>query len=245
MTLTDPAGTVVTPAPATDATAPVIAAADPASPVTLVGLRKPKPGTWTIQAAAGSPAIASIGQGRALSPPKITARPGGKGRARTLRYTVSGPPGTTVTFAEVAAGGEHPIGTATRPSGTLRFTPSGGRGGKRAIVADIAVNGVGFARRTVGSYVAPSPRRPGKPRGRVSITRRGTSVTVRFGRSTGATGYAVTLTSSDRTKRLRILAARTRSIRFTNVHAGTRLSVRVQGVGPDGRRGTAATATRR
>jgi hypothetical protein len=241
VTLVDPSGATVTPAAASDKAAPVIASSDPNAPVTLVGLRKPKAGTWTIQEAPGSPAIASVGRGVALAKPKVTAKVSGKGRARRLTYNVSGPPGLQVTFAEVAKGGDHVIGVAKGSGGTLRFAPSDGRGGRRAIVADIAVNGVGFERRTVGHYTAPGPLRPGRP-GKPHIRRRGTTVKVSFGAARGAKTYAVTV-AADRGRRMVVVAKRRAT--FTQIHKGGRVRVTVRGVSAAGRRGASSVASKR
>lgn len=152
---------------------------------------------------------------------------------------MSGPPGLQVTFAELAKGGTHVIGVAKGNAGTLRFAPGDGRGGRRAIVADIAVNGVGFARRTVGHYTAPPPLRPGRP-GRPHITRRGTTLTVRFSRR-GARSYAV-MVSADRAKHM-VVVGKGRAV-FRAIHRG-RVKVNVRGVSASGRKGPASIASKR
>lgn len=242
VTLTDPSGAVVTPAAATDKAAPVIAVSEKSGPVTLVGLRKPAAGTWTIQPAAGSPAIAAVGQGVAQAAPKVSARLGGHGRSRRLSYRVSGQAGLTVTFVEVAKGGDHVLGVAKGAKGTLRFTPGDGPGGRRAIVAVIAVDGVGYERRTLASYRAPGPIRPGRP-GRPHITRHGTNVTVSFRRARGAKLSAVRLHASDGTDRM-VAAPKGKAV-FRQVHRGTHLRATVRGVGPSGRQGPSSVASKR
>jgi hypothetical protein len=242
VTLTDPSGNVITPAPATDASAPVIAASERSGPVTLVGLRKPAAGTWTIQPAAGSPAIASVGQGVARAAPKVSARLGGHGRSRRLSYSASGPAGLTVTFVEVAKGGDHVLGVAKGKKGTLRFKSGDGPGGRRAIVADIAVNGVGYERRKLTSYRAPGPIRPARP-GRPHIVRHGTTVTVRFRRARGAKTHSVRLHASDGTDRM-AAGPKGRAV-FRGVHRRTHLRATVRGVGSSGRQGPSSVASKR
>jgi hypothetical protein len=242
VTLLDPSGVAVTPAAVTDKSAPVIASSDPNAPITLVGLRKPKPGTWTIQPTAGSAPIATVGRAVALAKPKVSAHLGGRGRSRRLSYRVSGPAGLAVTFVEVAKGGEHVLGVSKGAQGTLRFTPGDGPGGRRAIVADIAVNGVGFARRTLTSYTAPAPAHPGRS-GRPRIVRHGTSVTVSFTRARGAATSAVKLHASDGTNRM-VVVAKGKAV-FRQVHRGTHLRATVRGVGISGRRGPSSVASKR
>jgi hypothetical protein len=242
VTLTDPSGAVITPAPASDKAAPVIAAGEKSGPVTLVGLRKPAPGTWTIQPAPGSPAIVSVGQGVAQAPPKVSARLLGHGRSRRLRYSVSTRPGLTVTFVEVARGGDHVLGAAKGSRGTIRFAPGDGPGGRRQIVADIAVDGVGYERRVLARYQAPGPIRPGRP-GRPHITLHGATVTVRFRRARGARTNAVRLHSSDGIDRT--VAAPKGRVVFRQVHRGTHLRVTVRGVSAAGRMGAPSVASKR
>jgi hypothetical protein len=242
VTLLDPSGTAVTPAAVTDKSAPAIASSSPSAPITLVGLRRPKPGTWTIQPAPGSAPIAAVGRGVALAKPKVSARLSGRGRSRRLSYRVSGPAGLAVTFVEVAKGGDHVLGVAKGAKGTLRFTPGDGPGGRRAIVADIAVNGVGFARRTLTSYTAPPPARPGRP-GRPRIVRHGSNVTVSFARARGAATSAVKLHASDGTDRM-LVVAKGKAV-FRQVHRGTHLRATVRGVGISGRRGPSSVASKR
>ncbi len=235
--LVDPAGAVVGLAPVTNKAAHAVGFVDDASGRALLGVRRPAPGMWTVRPVAGGAAAKVIDVVHGAAPPAVTVRVGGTPRARTLSWRVSGPAGVQVSFAEVAKSGERALGAAKRGSGTIRFTPGGGPGGRRLIVADIGIDGLNFARRTVGSYVAPPPARPARP-SRVRVVRRGTVVIVTFVKGANNRRHGVTLTSTDRTKRFAVVTGR--SVTFRNVHRSGRLRAIVVGIGADGRRGLPA-----
>jgi hypothetical protein len=154
-------------------------------------------------------------------------------------------PGQVVTFSEVGAGtGASLVGTATGASGTLRFTPADGRGGRRKIVALVEQDGKPRERVTVASYVAPPPLRPGKPRF-ARLRRSGSGVVVTWGPSANATGYAVRATLNDGRRQLFVVGRRVRRVVVPAVSGQFSGRITVAGLrgGPKG--GPARTATLR
>jgi hypothetical protein len=241
VTLVAPDGRRLTPAPVTDRAAAVIGGVPDGTNTLYIGLRKPAPGTWTVEPAAGSPAIEALKQARGLAPPRVTARMEGRGDRRTLAYSISGPAGTSVQFVESAAAGLRPIGGPRSGSGRLSFTPAPGGGRRRTILAAVSVGGIAREQRTVATFTAPPAVRPGQVRG-VRVVRRGAAVTVRFARTRGAARYIVQMTDADGVRRLAIATASGRGARFTGVRRG-RVRVAVRAVTVTGRRGPVVRRT--
>src|SRR5262249_7801215 len=105
----------------------------PAGASTLVALKEPSAGRWTVSALGGSPAITSVAVAEGVATPRVRARVSGSGETRTLSYEVSGGAGWTITLAERGARTAHTIGVAKGARGSLAFTPAGGRGERRRI----------------------------------------------------------------------------------------------------------------
>jgi hypothetical protein len=198
-----------------------------------VGLRDPAAGVWSVEPVPGSPAIADLKQGRGLAPPHVTARVSGRGAQRVLSYAIGGPPGVSVQFVERAAAGLRPLGGPRSGRGRVRFTPGGGRGGRRDVLAAISLGGIVREQRVVAHYTAPPPLRPGAVRA-LRAERRGTAVVVRFAAARGAARYVVELVDADGVHRL--ATATGRRARFTGVRHG-RARVAVRAVAATGRRG--------
>src|SRR5690606_9238201 len=142
---------------------------------------------------------------------------GGKARRRTLRYRVKAVPGQVVTFSEVRPGvAGKVLGAAKGTSGTLRFSPAAGKGGRRQVVALVEQDGKPRTQRTVASYVAPAALRPGRPRF-ARVRRRGSRLVVTWGRAANATGYAVRATLADGRRQLYVVGGRTRRLTIPGV----------------------------
>ncbi len=159
--------------------------------ITVIGLQDPPPGDYTIERLAGSAAWARTSAADDPPDARITARITGTGPRRTLRYAVRRRPDQRVTFAARGPAGEQVIGTiAGGGRGTLRFTPTPGRG-KRTIVAHIELAGLPAEQPTVAHFRPPAlPRRAGRPR-RLRITRRATTLRLRWHRVPRAARYSI------------------------------------------------------
>lgn len=215
----------------------------PGDPAAYVVLDKPAAGAWTITPKAGSPAITQLMTADGYRPAKVTGSIGGKGRKRTVRYAIAdGGHGQTVVFQESGAFGTHVLGTATGAGGTLRFAPADAKGGKRTVAALVQRDGITTDTTTIGTYVAPGPVRPGKPRG-LKARRVGHSVVASIGPSAGATRYAVTLRGV-RGTRLGRLVSRRRVV-FDGVRREEKVTISVRGLSKTLRAGPARTVTLR
>ncbi|NLT05455.1 MAG: hypothetical protein GXY03_04000 [Solirubrobacterales bacterium] len=237
--LVSPRGERLTPVPLSDpaaASAPAVVARSGAT--ATVGLRRPIGGGWTVEPQGGA-AIASVAVANGLAPPRFSARVGGKGRKRVLRYRVTPQPGLTVRFFERVAGGARTIGVAKGARGRLRFSAGDGPGGRRRIVAIAERGGIPRLQRTVASYRAPGPVRPPRPRG-LRVRRAGGGVAVSWRGARGAATYAVRVSVSDGRTLLRIVGGR--RVKVSGIGRGDAVRVTVAGRSTAGRAGKPARA---
>lgn len=208
---------------------------------TLIGIKHPSAGRWTVAQQTGSAAIASIEHADNLPPAHISATVTGHGRALALHYAVRPRAGQTVQFAERAGSVFHILGHATGTAGTFRFTPAIAAAGPRNLVAIVSLSGVPAHDIIAGRYTAPGPPRAGRPT-HLRIARRGSSIVIGWRPSSDSTGYLATVTLSDR-RRLSLSTKRGRHmLELRQVAPELGASVRVMGVGPDGNTGPAALA---
>ena len=192
---------------------------------TLIAIKQPPGGRWTLTPRAGSSAITSVATADGLAEPRVKARVTGRGAHRVLRYTVRPEPGQRVTFLEHGDRTYRQLGLARAPQGSIRFTSAAGRAGRRAIVAQIERRGMVVANRVVAHYDAAAPARPGRPRGlRVRRTKQG--IVVRWGPARGAFRYAVSATQSNGTRYTAVTRKRRVLFRDFNRLAGGTVLVR-------------------
>lgn len=166
------------------------------SQTTLIGVRHPLAGRWTISANPGSAPIASIETAEGLRNPTIKARVSGSGSRRLLAYRISQAPGMSVTFAERGARTFHVLGRAHARAGQIVFTPDTARSGRRNILALVTENGAPRQAITVATYTATRQRPPAAPRS-VRVTHVPGRITVTWAPVPGAARYEVTLQLAD------------------------------------------------
>jgi hypothetical protein len=177
---------------------------------TLVSIDHPAPGAWTLSPLPGSPAISSVSYADAMPPARVTATVSGRDRALTLSYRIRPRGGQRVTFAERSGRVFHVLGVARGTHGKLRFTPALGPGGRREIVAMISLSGMPSRPLVVARYMAPPPPRAGMP-SRLTLARRGGSLSIRWGKATNADSYLCVVKLSDGLRTAYVLPARQRS----------------------------------
>jgi hypothetical protein len=177
---------------------------------TLVSIDHPARGAWTLTPLAGSPTISSVSYANAVAPARITATVSGGGRTRTLSYRIAPRAGQQVTFAERTGRVFHVLGVARGTHGKLQFTSALGSGGRRQIVAEISLAGMPAPPLVVARYTAPPPPRAGKP-SRLTFTRRGRSLSIRWGTAANADRYLCVVSLSDGLRTAYVLPARQRS----------------------------------
>jgi hypothetical protein len=237
--LVSPSGERITPAMAggggaSDKAAGIVS---PTENATYVALPRPAAGSWQVEAAPGSPAIAEIATATALPAPRVTARVSGRGRARRLAYRFSDAQGRKVSFWESGRAGESYVGSATGARGTLRFTAAEGPAGRRAILATVEQDGLPRHRLTVAHYSAPGPSRPARV-GTLRARRSGSGVAVSWRGGSGATGFIVRADVSN--GRHVAYLTRRRSFRLPTIARTDRVTITVRGRNVTGRLGPAA-----
>ncbi len=236
---------VTSQAPAFRSARAVAVANQPAS-ATVFYLAKPLAGTYKVEALPGGVPVAGARVAQGLPPVKVSASvTRGRGRARTLRYRVAAIKGQVVTFSELRPGvAGKVIGTAKGTRGTLRFTPADGKAGQRKIVALVEQDGAPRSQVTVGTYTAPGPLRPGRPRF-ARVKRSGTSLRVSWGPSANATGYAIRATLNDGRRQLFVVGRKVRSLRIPAVSGQFSGRITVAGLRSGPKAGPSRTATLR
>jgi hypothetical protein len=154
---------------------------------TVVGLVNPKPGTYTIELAPGSPAIKTMTEATDQPKAHITASVRGTGVRRRLSYDIASRTDQRVTFLEQEKGTSRTIGTISGGGkGHLDFTPAPGDD-RRTVVAQFELAGLPAETVKVATFKPVSPRLA-KP-GRLRVTRRGQSLAINWRAVPGATRY--------------------------------------------------------
>ena len=193
-----------------------------------VMLDKPAAGEYRILTKEGSAPIAEILTADGYEPARVDGTLGGKGRRRTIRYTLTRMGhGQRVVFQESGKFGTHVLGTAESNRGTLRFRPADAAGGRRTVVALVQREGLVTDTIRVGTYTAPGPERPGKVR-RLRGTRKGNSLVVSWAPARGAARYAVTVKGAKGTRLGHLVPRGTRRVAFGAVRREERVTVRVR-----------------
>ena len=167
----------------------------PSTGQTLIEIPHAAAGSWTLQAAPGSPAVKSVQVARRLPEPKITAHVGGRGSRRVLHYALTPQPGLSVRFVETVDGGSTPIGSARGAHGTISFSPSLGSSRSRTITAQIIRNGQLSATKAIARY-SPGTTRPGRP-SRIQVHHAHSGWTISFRAGANTTEHLVTVHFAD------------------------------------------------
>ena len=208
----------------------------PSDKTTIVVLRKPAAGTWTVTAQPGSAALSAVAESHTVAPASVHATVAGHGRRLAVRYRLRPRPGMTVRLAEQAGRVLHVVGQAHGSGGTLPFVPADGPAGSRSLVALVEQDGLPRPRIVLAHFRAPGPLRPARVAGlRAAI--RGTTLKVTFGRAPDARRYQVRISSTDGKQRLLVLPGTARSARVADMGPGAVVTVTVRGVAGNGRTG--------
>ena len=195
---------------------------------TFVLVNKPAPGVWTLSDDGAVP-VTRVREARGLPKPSGSATVRGRGRARALTWSMRSIRGQRVTFAEVGRDVKRAITSTASARGSVRFRPADGPAGKRTIVALVEQDGQPRTTITVGSYRAPGPPRPGKPRG-LRVARKGSRLTVSWRPSPAGFRHAVYVQLGDDRRVAEVLDARRRSFTLKGVSSRTRAKVKVRGL---------------
>ncbi|MDA0174145.1 PKD domain-containing protein [Solirubrobacter taibaiensis] len=193
--------------------------------LTQVAISHPAGGRWRVIVEDGT--LESLKVAHGVETPRISASVAGSGHAKTLRYKVEERPGQTVSFIERGASVSGVIGDARGAQGSLRFTPAGGAGERREILALVEQDGMASEPVVVARYTAPSALKPGTV-GRLRATRRSGGLAVTWRGATGARRHLVTVALSDGRRLVRQVNG-TRTV-IRGVPRGVKATVVVRGL---------------
>jgi hypothetical protein len=216
---------------------------DPSAGVTYIGIHHGE-GRWNIALEPGSAPVTGVQSAGLLPQPSVQARVSGRGRMRTLSWTVRREPDQTVTFYEQTKNGQRVLTSTTSATGHLRFAiPADEPGGPQTVVAEVFSHGMPRAHLTVASLRAPAPLIPGRPRHlRVKAAPQG-GVTVTWSPAQNAQSYLVRLAIAHGPVIDRLLPGTARQVTITSVARITSARVTVTARRTDGASGPAASAT--
>jgi hypothetical protein len=216
-------------------------AAETSNGRTYVIVNHPKAGKWTITADGNVP-ITRIRQAVGLPKPHVSAKVTGKGRSRVLSWKLRKIPGQVVTFAEIGSNVRSVIGATSKANGSVHFTPADGPAGVRKIEALVQQDNRPRTTLTVATYRAPAAPRPGKA-SKIKLTRKGTTLTVRWTASPAGFRTAVYAKFSDGRRLVTIASAKRHSVSFVDVAATTTAKITLTGLTAGNAKGPAAHAT--
>jgi hypothetical protein len=215
---------------------------------TFVLANRPAAGVWTL-GGDGTVPIRRVRVARGLPKPSVSASVAGHGRARRLSWKLRARRGQTVTFAEIGKSVRNAITTTSRSRGSVAFRPADGPAGKRKIVALVQQDGRPRTSIVAGSYRAPGPPEPGRPRS-LKVRRKGKRLIVSWRPHPRGFRHAVRIVLSDRRKLVRVVSAGRSKVTLRGVkrRVGAKVTVRgltaANGTGPAARasiKGQAAT----
>lgn len=231
LSVTDPHGHNIT----ASANAIVVQGTDPTT--TLVGIRHPLAGRWTITATPGSAPITDVAVAQGLPALKVAASVTGHGSRRVLHYRISALDGRRVTFTERGHGIARVIGVARRAVGKITFSPQPGAP-KRSIVALVeGANGPG-RQIAVTTFRAASVTRLARPH-KLHVRRSHGKIAITWSRVAGAIRYEVLLRLSDHSQVFRVV--RRAGAVLVDPFPARRGTVLVDALNVSGQRGPART----
>jgi hypothetical protein len=209
---------------------------------TWIAISHPGAGSWTITPQPGSAPITSVAVADYMPGASVQAHIMGHGYHRILYYTLRRRLGQTVRFVESGKGVTRSLATTSAPRGAIQFTPAIGPPGRRQIIAQVSRNGLLTAQDVVASYIAPGPPRAARPP-HLQLTRRGSRLSISWRAAANASeGYQVVMIASDGRRQLFQRTSGQRSV-IVPGFSSSGATVKVEGVGPDGRPGFSASAT--
>jgi virginiamycin B lyase len=219
----------------------VLGAQLPAQSQTYLGIKQPDPGRWTVTPAPNSPPLTALLVADGLPPAQIRVSVSGTGYRRTLHYAIRPRADERIVFVERGRQSYQVLGVAREGRGSLQFTPALGPPGLRHIVAVVELGGLPTRNLTVASYGAPGSPVPPRPLG-LHVSLRRSVLTASWRAVSHATGYQVTVRSTDGRNRGFVRAPSPRSLRLAG-YRGVGVTVTVAGLGPAGDQGPPAAGS--
>jgi hypothetical protein len=215
---------------------------DPPHNGSYVFVAKPTPGTWTLTAAADSPAIATVGSALSAPTPHVSTTIKRGSRGYRLQWHGPNVGGQVLQFIERGVSTYRSILKTSRPNGSVRFQPNDdGSGGTRHIEVLVSQDGLPRADLTGASFFVAKPPRPARPK-LARWRRRHTSVTLTWSASARAARYEVVVKLKDGRRMFFEPTAHRRSITIRHVLAPDSAFATIQPIAADGLKGTKKTA---
>ena len=243
VTLVGPGGQQVTPAVdgAASADSQQLPIADQQE--TLVGIKHPQAGTWSvIPAATNAVPIASVAYAIGVPAPTIQAHVTGRGAHRVVHYHATVPSGATISLAEQGGRLMHVIGNVHNGSGTIPFTPAFGPGGGRTLVANISAGGVPQDSQTLASFTVPAPALPGRA-AHVRVRAQGGAFSYSFRPPANSVRTLVTIVGTDGRHLQRVIMPGVHQGSVAVIGYGDGVTVSVRGIRVDGVKGPSVSAS--
>ncbi|MDQ8045743.1 MAG: PKD domain-containing protein [Patulibacter sp.] len=238
-----------TPADGSDVlTKQMLVKSDPKQKTTTILWKAPPGGkAWVLEQSGSSP-VSKVDL--ALPAPKRTlgVTVGGSGRARTLHWDIKPAlqPGETVSLAEEGAEAGTQLVTTAQSTGSVPFSPQGGKAGKRSITATISADGLPSTKLVAATYTAPAPPAPAKPASLV-LRRSSSGVLAQWTPGTGggvdtSKWRLLVRVAHTQRKQLFVAAGSARSLRIPDINPGDAVSVSLTGADGSGVEGPARAA---
>ena len=208
---------------------------------TVVALKKPEKGTWTVTPVGDSAPIVRIQHAGEVPQPKISGKVTGKGQNRTLTYNVTPLNGQVVNFIEESNGGHRIIKTIkTGGKGKVNYVVAESAGSKRELTAEVLQNDMPRDNIVLATYRTGNPK-VGRPK--VKIKRRGKTAMVTWGSATLAAKYYVTVTDGKGAHYTLMPKGKKRTVTVKGVAKTDSVIVSVRGVSAGGKKGPSGKAT--
>jgi hypothetical protein len=149
-----------------------------------------------------------------------------------------------ITFAEQTPTLYRVIGHAKGSRGTIHFTPADGPGGRRKIVALITNGGAPIQTTTIGSFIAPPPATPAKAR-KLKLHAGARTFTFTFVAPGNSAHTLIRLSTTDGRHLQELVGPSIHRGSIPVIGFADAATITVTGVGSDGRRGPAVSASAR
>lgn len=215
---------------------------------TTILWKAPPGGKAWVVAQQGSSAVTKVDL--ALPAPKrnFGVTVGGSGRSRTLNWKITPAlqRGETVQIAEEGAEAGTELVTTAKSTGSIPFTPQGGKSGKRSVVATVSADGLPGNAETVATYTAPPPPAPATPAA-LDLKRSSSGVLVSWKAGVGggvraAKWRAVVRVAHSQRKQLLVVDGNRTSVRIPHINPSDAVSVVLTGADAAGVEGPSRKA---
>ncbi len=211
---------------------------------TMVFVRAPKQGRYTITAKPGSSAITGVSHTTAYPEPVVR---GGVSNSRTgamLSLRSALPAGTSMVVSEEGGGISHKLTTVASGRRVRRVAvrPAVGRAGVRQVVGVVSRAGVPFRRIVLGQYRAPRAPRAGTP-GRLKARLSKGALRISWAAAKNAQRYEVKVKFRRGLSLTRTVGPGTRTLALRDAMAPLGATVSVRAIGPLSTSGPAARRT--